>query len=203
MDIYLESNYVLELALLQEQVKSCERIIDLADDRYIRLVIPAYCLAEPYEVQYRLRKRRTEFSEKLKGEFDQLSRSDSYRDKKDTFQQITEFLVTSQEEERVRLDEIILRLTDIGEVINLTREIVTESIIFQQDLDLSPQDSFVFASIHNHLKKSGTEESCFISRNSKDFSNPDIVDELEKKKCKILFNFEDGLGFIESKVEAG
>ena len=49
MNVYVESNFVLELALLQEQHASCEALLRLCEEGGIQLVIPAYSLAEPYE----------------------------------------------------------------------------------------------------------------------------------------------------------
>lgn len=52
MNVYIESNFVLELAFLQEQSSSCEEILRLAEGAHIRLVVPAYALIEPYDPDY-------------------------------------------------------------------------------------------------------------------------------------------------------
>ena len=56
MNVYIESNFVLELALLQEQSSSCEEILGLCESRGVRFVVPAYSLAEPYETLTRRQK---------------------------------------------------------------------------------------------------------------------------------------------------
>jgi hypothetical protein len=48
MNVYVESNFVLEQALEQEQCESCERLIGMASARSLQLVIPAFSLAEPH-----------------------------------------------------------------------------------------------------------------------------------------------------------
>ncbi|MDE0349567.1 MAG: hypothetical protein OXM56_07660 [Gammaproteobacteria bacterium] len=58
MKIYVESNFVLELALQQEQASSCEEILELCEGVDRELVVPAYSLAEPYETLIRRRKER-------------------------------------------------------------------------------------------------------------------------------------------------
>jgi hypothetical protein len=45
---YVESNFVLELAFRQEDSASCEELLALAESRQIELLIPAYCLGEPF-----------------------------------------------------------------------------------------------------------------------------------------------------------
>ncbi len=42
MRVYVETNFVLELALQQEQHAACEAILQLAEARQIALVLPAY-----------------------------------------------------------------------------------------------------------------------------------------------------------------
>ena len=49
MNVYVESNFVLELALLQEQSASGEAILRLGEEHRVHLVVPAYALVEPYE----------------------------------------------------------------------------------------------------------------------------------------------------------
>ncbi len=49
MNVYVETNFVLELVFQQEQLVSCEQILQLSEAERIKLTIPAYSLAEPHE----------------------------------------------------------------------------------------------------------------------------------------------------------
>jgi hypothetical protein len=49
MRLYVESNFVLELAFEQERHGICEQVLGYVEDGSLGLVLPAYCLAEPYE----------------------------------------------------------------------------------------------------------------------------------------------------------
>ena len=62
--------------------------------------------------------------------------------------------------------------------------------------DLSPQDALV--SVLSHLTRSAPAESCFPNRNSKDFDDPDIVDELKRHSCTLIPRFDDGLEHVRS-----
>ena len=53
MRVYVESNFVLELVLEQEQHQACEEILTLAASRTIELALPAFALIEPYESMVR------------------------------------------------------------------------------------------------------------------------------------------------------
>lgn len=53
MIVYVETNFVLELALGQEQSDSCREILRLAQSENLSLAVPAYSLMEPYETLIR------------------------------------------------------------------------------------------------------------------------------------------------------
>lgn len=58
MIAYVESNFVLELALLQASHASCEAILRLCEEGSVQLVVPAFSLAEPYETLGRRQAQR-------------------------------------------------------------------------------------------------------------------------------------------------
>lgn len=51
MNVYVESNFMLDLASLQEQHAPCENIFRLCERGSARLVIPVYSLIEPYKIR--------------------------------------------------------------------------------------------------------------------------------------------------------
>ncbi|MEM9923689.1 MAG: PIN domain-containing protein [Cyanobacteria bacterium P01_D01_bin.50] len=201
MDVYVESNFVLELALLQEQHESCQELLDLASTKRIRLILPAFSLAEPYETLIRNNKKRQKLSQDLKKEFSQLSRSLPYQEQISTFEDITAFLVRSQEEEKQRLQVVIENMLKVCEIIPLTVEILTTAIAYQSEYNLEPQDSIVYASILEHISFSGERLRCFLNRNSKDFDDPDIKEALNIYGCLMLFRFDNGINYVKSKLK--
>jgi hypothetical protein len=58
VNVYAETNFVLEMALRQEQCCDCEAIARLCKERRINLIIPAYSFAEPYETLIRRHRER-------------------------------------------------------------------------------------------------------------------------------------------------
>lgn len=60
MNIYVETNFVLELFFQQEQFTSCEEILKLCEARQAKIIIPAYSLAEPHEKLIRQARNRKE-----------------------------------------------------------------------------------------------------------------------------------------------
>jgi hypothetical protein len=46
--LYVETNFVLEMVLGQEQVGACERILSAMEIGAVELVLPAFSVMEPY-----------------------------------------------------------------------------------------------------------------------------------------------------------
>ncbi len=199
MIVYVESNFVLELAYLQEEHESCEETLGLAQEGRIELVLPAYSVGEPYDSWVRRSKQRAELHERLSRELNELSRSKPYVEMLGEFQEITKTLLESGEEEKERLDNAVSRILETAVVIPIEREVIKAAIDFQKTRNLSPQDSIVYASVMSHLSGASKEDpKCFITKNSKDFANPDIYTEMESYGCKLLTKFSNGLGYTKS-----
>jgi hypothetical protein len=67
----------------------------------------------------------------------------------------------------------------------------------QADYNLSAQDAIVYASIRTQLKLEHAAVSCFISRNPRDFNDPDLSRDLASLNCKYFSSFATALQFIE------
>ena len=198
MIVYVESNFVLELALLQEEHQSCDSIISLAESRTIDLAIPAFSLLEPYEVWRRRTWERTELHKRLIQEIGQLARTETYAKTVEELGDPASILVRSGNEDKRRLDLTLRRILDCAVVIPLQGETLRDAIQFQGSLDLTPQDSVVYASVIAHLSDDSPGTKCFLNRDSKDFSIPDISEELGRYDCRLITRFSDGLSYINS-----
>lgn len=196
MIVYVESNFVLELALEQEQYKSCEEIISICESDEIKLVIPAFCIAEPYETLGRRANERTQMKTSLRNVLRLLSRSQSYQQEVTALQEVGNLLIRSIEDEQQRLHQTFERILKIAEIIPLEQTILTSAAKFQSGLRLKPPDAIVYASVSHHLKANDKEDKCFLNRNSKDFDNPDIESDLDGYGCKMLFRFDSGCAYI-------
>lgn len=199
MRVYFETNFILEVALLQEQYESCNKLLSLSEQGVIEIAMPVFCVAEAYETLIRRSKQRVKLSQDLVNELRQLSRSQPYRNEIDAFQNITSLLIRSTQEEDLRLAQSLDRILKCTTVIALDANILSSANHFRFKLRLQPQDSIVYASIIYHLSSS-TGKSCFLNRNKNDFDDPDIEEELERLDCKVLFNFDDGYNFVSRKI---
>jgi hypothetical protein len=142
------------------------------------LAIPAFSLFEPYEVWRRRTGERTELYKRLIQEMGQLARTEPYAKTVEDLGDPASVLVRSGDEDKHRLDLALGRILDCAIVIPLQGETIRTSIQYQESLGLSPQDAVVYASVIDHLSATSPGPKCFLNRDRKDFSIPDIREEL-------------------------
>lgn len=197
MNVYVESNFILELALTQEQCESCEGILSLCESGSLRLLVPAWSLAEPYETLARRHRERTQLRTTLEREAGQLARTAAYSDRVPEVRRVVGFLASSANEEIARLEDVRSRLLEAAEVIALETDVLRAIVGYRKAL--SPQDALVYASVLSSLRRTNPTRSCFLDRDL-DFKEPDLIAELESYGCKLLPSFDDGYGYLRSAL---
>jgi predicted nucleic acid-binding protein len=196
MTVYVESNFVLEHALQQEQSDSCDAIVNLAATARISLVIPAFSLAEPHQTLRQKESSRNRLNNELREQLSELGRSKPYRGIPDDFSALATILIRSAGRERSGLQLAITALLRTAEVIPLDGGIVASARELQDEFAMSGQDAIVLASVLRHLEQATPEESCFLNRNSKDFDDPDVRERLDKFGCRYFARFDHGHQFV-------
>jgi predicted nucleic acid-binding protein len=196
MIVYVESNFILELAYLQEEHENCERILKLAEAEKLQLIIPAFAIAEPFSAWVGRKRRRAELHENLTKELRELGRSEPYAASPEEFQEITKVLLVSGEDEKLRLDAAIERVLAVAVLIPIEGNTIRSAIEIQKTRKLEPQDSIVYASVLSDLPSRKDEPRCFVTKNSRDFVNPDIIQELAGYQCELITKFGAAYGFI-------
>lgn len=199
MIVYVESNFVLELAFLQEDHESCLALLGMAEAGDLDLVLPAYSVGEPYEVWVRRSKQRRELHNRLRTELGELARSKPYQGPSADLRELLGILVESGEEEKGRLDQALDRIAKVATLIPISGNTLRAAIAFQKNPGLSPQDAIVYASVLDHLTSAAPGLKCFITKNAKDFVSLRIRDELAAYDCRLLTRFRDGLGYARSQ----
>ena len=202
MNVYVESNFVLELALLQEQHAACEAIVRLCEAGDLRLVLPAYCFMEPFETVRRRQVDRRRVKSALEEQVGQLSRTSAYRDRLRDFEEIASLLADSSDEDLERLGSVRSRLLGCADLVPLESSILTRAVVYEERHGLSVQDSVVYASVLLHLELTASTKSCFLNRDL-GFGDPEIAGELKVRRCKFLPGFEMGLQYIRRPLSGG
>ena len=200
MNVYVESNFVLEQALEQEQCESCEQLIGMASAGFVQLVIPAFSLAEPHGALLRTKNARSRLRSELLPHLRELARSRAYREVSANFDELADLLLRSTERERAGLQRTIERMIKAAQVIPLDSRVLDMAGSIESGFGLSAQDSIVLASIVSHLAETKPAESCFLNRNTKDFDGPDVRETLDQYGCKFFGRFDEGLHYIEARL---
>lgn len=194
MIVYVESNFVLELALVQEQHEICDQILRVCEAGVSRLVLPAFSMMEPLETIRRHEVTRRRAKNALEDEMKQLARTAIYQERLRDIEPVLELLVQSSDEDLQRLASVRSRLLACAELIPLESSILAQAEEHQEDYDLSSQDAVIYASVLAHRRISD-EPGCFVTRD-RDFDDLEIKRELRSYNCKLLSNFETGYQFL-------
>ncbi|MBU2534555.1 MAG: hypothetical protein KKD83_00105 [Chloroflexi bacterium] len=199
MIVYIESNFVLELSLEQEQAKSANDILLLAENGKIELAFPAFALAEPFATIAHRERERRRLCSSFSGQLRELQRSKQHQDVVSQLEPAPNLLLEIGKKEFDLLQSTVMRLLKVGKSIGISMIGFQKALAYQDRYGLSPQDSIIYSLVIGDLQRRGLKEAkCFISRNWKDFGDPDIKSELEFYNCAYLEDFTTGLRFIQS-----
>lgn len=197
MRVYVESNFVLELALRQEQAAVAEEILVRAERRQIELAFPSISLSEPFStITHRARTREnlsTRFNEQVRD----LLRSSMHQQDAAALEPIAGILAQVGEREMDLLVSTVNRLLVTGIVIQIDQAIFRNAIRYRNDFDFSEQDATIYASVLSHLAQSRSAgPHLFISRD-KHFSDPKIASELGHHDCIFVPSFARGVELLD------
>ena len=200
MIVYVETNFLLELAYLQERCASCDEILQMAASDRINLILPAFSIAEARATWQRRASERREVHASLQKHIREISRSEPFRSLNEQSREVVAALVAHGEQARERLEEAVQAVERHGTIVALSSEIVTVARVHEILYSLSPQDALVLESVRSHAEQAAGPK-CFITQDVKGFANPSIYDELSRVQCKVLVNFTDAVAYIRSALE--
>lgn len=80
MTVFIESNFVLEIALGQEQSASAAAILQLAERTRLDLVIPTFALSEPFATITQRGRARRRLIHQLNTQLNELARSHPHQE---------------------------------------------------------------------------------------------------------------------------
>ena len=195
MNLYVETNFILEIALDQEEAESCNYLLNLCREHHARLIIPGYCFAEPHETLKRRQKERKKLETDLKRQIKDMSRTATRRDRLSRLDEILEVLTESTQEDSYTLNTTCFHLLQFADIIPLNAEVLNMSDGCRRRHDLSPQDSIVYASILFHLGKYHSSTNFVIIRD-KDFASQSVKEELLEYNCMLISRFNQARGII-------
>lgn len=201
MKVYVETNFVLEIAFLQEQHLSCDKILNLCEQKRIELILPAYSLVEPIQTLRRRQKKRRSIKKGLEEELDQITRSSSFSNQSDEFYRFTGLLTQSADEDIKNFEFVRTRLLNSAEVISIDTQVLKNASSHERDYGFSEQDAIVYSSVLLHLRQCEIQHSYFLNRDFKDFDDKSVQEQLSSFDCELITRFDEGYQLILSSLD--
>jgi predicted nucleic acid-binding protein len=199
MIVYVESNFVLEMAREQEQAASAKKILELAEDGKIELAFPGFALSEPFSTVIRNRNERNELYNSLVTTLKQLQRSEPHKQIMVDLEPVLVVLDDAIKRDLDSLYSTIERMLSIGRLLETDVSSFRQAVIYQKELGLSELDSIIYSTIITDLGRRPYDEvKRFLSRDKQAFAtNRGIKSKLRSHRCSYIGNFTQGLDFIE------
>lgn len=198
MRIYLETNFVQELVLLQAESDACETILKLCEDGKTDLVVPAFSIVEPSWKLKENKTRREEFRAQLQKDLGQLKRTSGYDSEIQQIKHVDTILSRIIDEEHrrsINVHEQLFKLADFipldSDVLTLTTESGPLFPLFKRYTDL-----VVCASVIRHLDQFPEPHSYFLNKDKADFFDPIVEKEFVDRNCVIVSSFTKGLNLV-------
>ncbi|HLL55214.1 MAG TPA: PIN domain-containing protein [Myxococcaceae bacterium] len=200
MRVYVETNFVLELALQQDQHSACEELLQLAEaSSQVRLAIPALSLAEPFATLRRRSGEQRDVRIKLERELRELKRTRSFADEQ-SWATVIGTLIRSSQDAAQRLDAIGNRLLRVADVLPLTKHELADAPGHINSFRFKDRpDALIFASVLSDPEL-GKQPSCFLNKNTRDFDDPSIDELLNAHGCKLIGRFDKGLAYVQHSL---
>lgn len=196
--LLVESNFVIELAALQEEVDEAELLVQSAEKHEHRLFIPAFSLAEPFETYARWRKQRNQSRNDFDTQLRQLARSRDHADLANATQTIADVFSASAIAQAKRLNETLTRLIRCATVLPLDQHVIARSLDAQEEFGLEAKDAVVFASVERGLRaaEQEKEDRLFITKDRSGFLRPQVVEHFRALRCDVVPAIGPALGKI-------
>lgn len=196
MNVFVESNFVLELAFVQQEHSACEKLLLAAEVGQIHLFLPVYSLTEVFQTLGSRRTERAEVERFVRQEIKQHLREVGVvtADMESLGTLLRDLLLARTEVQTANLFAVTAKLARIARLLPLTTEVVEGAQQAQLRHSLTPQDALVFASVYAGIPDNEVAENIFVSRNEADFKKPELLLELRSKQCDYLSSFEAVVG---------
>ena len=200
MIVYLESNFVLEIALSQEQVSATEVILEYAERNEIALAIPWFSLAEPFSTVTQRSRNRKKFISQLEGQLRDMRRSRTREDVR-PIELAPALLARIDSDETDNLIRAAERVLNVATVLAVDATVFRQAMEYRTRFDFSPQDALVYASVVGHLTDNESPgPHYFVTKDRDDFRDLSIAEELHALDCELLMSFPEMALLLEQPL---
>jgi predicted nucleic acid-binding protein len=192
VNVYVESNFFLELVLQQEQVSACEEMLAIAVGGAVQLCVPAYAFLEPLETLARRRAEWRELSRDVDLRLQQFARTGSLQAEADALRGL---ILKASQLSSAREEAIRQQLLSVARVLPVDHAVLAKADELRLRFNLTMPDAVMLAAVLLDPAL-GRTMSIFVNRNRKDFDDPDIRSELGA--CDVIWSFDASLARIKA-----
>jgi hypothetical protein len=207
MIVVVETNFIVELVLQQEQSHACDNIVALCSSSAgVRMVIPAFAVAEAgMNLENRTGKRRTLVQNDLPKHAREMGRSKPLRRVEEIVEELRAELGQAELEEASRWLDFRVHLEDL-EIIPLTAATFAETVAIQLGREIQKlPDAIILASLKGFLEELRGNGShvpvLFVSRDDDAFTAPAVLKQLRVLGCTYINSFVNAEARIRSHLE--
>jgi len=197
--VYVESNFLLEIAREQEQAADAEQILGLGEAGNISLRVPTFALCEPFSTLTYKQMERQRFVAAAAPLLTDVRRAQPDQSVAENLAAVTKAVVAIGGRETDRLTQAVARMLRCCRVLPLTPETAAEAEQASDAFGLSPQDALVYASVFVDLPTDGSvPRKIFVSRDRQLLGS--VTSVLASRGCDSVYSFKDALARIRSVV---
>ena len=198
MNVYVETNFVLNFGLRQEGHNAVVEIVALAQSGRLTLVLPAMAALETISSLEVKRSRRKQLITGMNDELGQLKRSKDRADLEPLETGIG-VLAKLNQQELIEVQKALGQITACARLLTHTERVMSNSIQAQQSLAVDPVDSMIYGAIFTDLENlASSDSSCFLSTDGTLVSK--VFGELKARHCTCFTRFDEGLEFVQRSM---
>jgi len=201
MKVYVETNWLLDLALEQERIRASSFVLELAKNSKIRLYLPEICLVEAEQKIVRRRLQRETLIENLQSEGRELIRNCDamYQSQAAAIDQDIIQLRRISDFEREHFNATVRDISKFLTWLHLDDDSLQKSFYFEENYSLNRLDALVYAVIRADAASDLATEKCFIDYDG-DFKEPELKLDMTELGITLLGSPESVENFVRSKV---
>lgn len=205
INVYVETNYLLNIARKQEESLYSSKILELAKNKKINLKLPIYCIPESYMALQRRHEPFKTLKDTAAVVLNELTRSlDRSRLHKLTYEAYKNLpteIVTIIQREVNQLDRAINEVLKSAKTLNCSYKIHKKGIVFRTALDIPHEmDSAAIAAIEEDIKTvKFSRDKVFITADKK-MLTVELKKLLQQQKCINFSSFRKAYEFIENRI---
>jgi len=201
--IFVETNFLLTLALKQEEFAHAYKILRLAEEQKITLVIPSISIPEAYSAFFDKKSSQIELRKTFANFSREAIRSSHFKNSLQQYLGLETTIEKKLDKELKMLDDNIIRILKCATCISHDINIHRKGISMRTRLVLKNEiDAFVLATLDSFVTRNLPRNSkvVFLTEDSKTIaSKPEVKQYMSRKKIKLLTSYKTCIEFLKSK----